>query len=98
MGANGAPRHRIAARALGLALLAAFAGGCAAAPIAADEATTVHRGGTLARTPSLADRAPSAAGVVQAMANAGIPVPRPVDTTAQECPAAGCEQSIGTDT
>ncbi len=28
----------------------------------------------------------------------GVAVPNPIDTTAQECPAAGCEQAIVTDT
>ncbi|GJF12985.1 hypothetical protein NGTWS0302_32670 [Mycolicibacterium cyprinidarum] len=40
----------------------------------------------------------SARGLVDALERAGFPVRNPVDTTAQECPAAGCLQSIVTDT
>jgi hypothetical protein len=98
MGISAARRRRRGARAVHLALLAAVAAGCAGAGATTDEATTPRADGPLTRTPSLADRTPSAAAVVQAMANAGIPVPRPVDTTALECPRAGCEQSIVTDT
>ncbi|ORB50127.1 hypothetical protein BST42_20470 [Mycolicibacterium rhodesiae] len=40
----------------------------------------------------------TAAGLVAALTADGVAVPNPIDTTAQECPAAGCEQSIVTDT
>jgi hypothetical protein len=40
----------------------------------------------------------TARGVVDALDRSGFAVPNPLDTTAQECPAAGCEQSIVTDT
>jgi hypothetical protein len=40
----------------------------------------------------------TARGLVDALASAGLAVPNPVDTTAQECPAARCDQSIVTDT
>lgn len=36
--------------------------------------------------------------MVNALADAGLAVPNAVDNTAQECPAAGCRQSIVTDT
>ncbi|BBZ28549.1 hypothetical protein MMAD_28440 [Mycolicibacterium madagascariense] len=36
--------------------------------------------------------------VVDALDRDGLAVPHPLDTTAQECPAAGCVQSIVTDT
>jgi hypothetical protein len=39
----------------------------------------------------------TAHGVVQALSQAGLPVSHPVDTTAQDCPSAGCEQSVNTD-
>lgn len=40
----------------------------------------------------------TAAGVVTALERDGEAVPNPIDTTAQECPTAGCDQSIVTDT
>lgn len=40
----------------------------------------------------------SARGVVDALSKTGFAVPKPVDTTAQECPDAGCDQSVVTDT
>ena len=40
----------------------------------------------------------SARGLVDALERAGFPVRNPMDTTAQECPTAGCLQSIVTDT
>ena len=40
----------------------------------------------------------SARGVVDALAKTGFAVPKPVDTTAQECPDAGCDQAVVTDT
>lgn len=36
--------------------------------------------------------------VLRALNRAGLPAPHPVDTTAQECGAAQCEQSVVTDT
>ncbi|MCV7221851.1 hypothetical protein [Mycolicibacterium elephantis] len=36
--------------------------------------------------------------VLRALNRAGLPAPNPVDTTAQECGAAQCEQSVVTDT
>lgn len=53
-------------------------------------ATTATRGGELG--------ALSARGVVNALVAAGFPAPNAVDTTAQECPASACEQSVVTDT
>ena len=53
-------------------------------------AATATRGGEL--------NALTARGVVDALNRTGFLAPNPVDTTAQECPAAGCEQSIVTDT
>lgn len=41
---------------------------------------------------------PTARGVVNALADAGLAVPNAVDNTAQECPTARCRQSIVTDT
>lgn len=40
----------------------------------------------------------TATGLVAALAGEGIAVPNPIDTTAQECPAAGCVQAVVTDT
>lgn len=40
----------------------------------------------------------TARGVVDALNRTGFTAPNPLDTTAQECPAAGCDQSIVTDT
>jgi len=40
----------------------------------------------------------TARGVVVALNEKGFPASNPVDTTAQECPEAGCDQSIVTDT
>src|SRR4051812_4885442 len=51
---------------------------------------TAMRGGELG--------ALTARGLVDALAEAGFAVPNPLDTTAQVCPAAGCDQSIVTDT
>ena len=42
--------------------------------------------------------APTARRIVDELATAGFEVPKPRDTTAQECPCAGCNQSIVTDT
>jgi hypothetical protein len=39
----------------------------------------------------------TAQGLVDELARAGFATPHPLDTTAQECPKAGCEQSILTD-
>ena len=51
---------------------------------------TAMRGGELG--------ALTARGLVDALEKTGFAVPNPLDTTAQECPAAGCDQSIVTDT
>ncbi|WP_142391436.1 hypothetical protein [Mycobacterium sp. ENV421] len=40
----------------------------------------------------------TAGGLVAALTADGVAVPNAIDTTAQECPAAGCEQAIVTDT
>ena len=40
----------------------------------------------------------TAASIVDSLARKGFEVPNQLDTTAQECPDAGCEQSIVTDT
>ena len=53
-------------------------------------AATATRGGELG--------ALTARGLVNALNATGFVAPNPVDTTAQECPAAGCDQSIVTDT
>jgi hypothetical protein len=55
-----------------------------------DLAATATRGGEL--------NALTARGVVNALNRTGFAAAKPVDTTAQECPAAGCDQSIVTDT
>ena len=60
----------------------------AAAPTSAG--ATAMRGGELG--------ALTARGLVDALDKTGFAVPNPLDTTAQECPAAGCNQSIVTDT
>jgi hypothetical protein len=51
---------------------------------------TAMRGGELG--------ALTARGLVDALDKTGFAVANPLDTTAQECPAAGCDQSIVTDT
>jgi hypothetical protein len=51
---------------------------------------TAMRGGELG--------ALTARGLVEALNETGFAVANPLDTTAQECPAAGCNQSIVTDT
>ena len=43
-------------------------------------------------------RAFSARGLVNALNIAGFSVPNPLNTTVQECPAIGCDQSVVTDT
>jgi hypothetical protein len=40
----------------------------------------------------------TAKGLVDALNQAGYAAPNPVNATAQDCPAAGCDQSIVTDT
>jgi hypothetical protein len=40
----------------------------------------------------------SARGLISALSSAGFPVPNALDTTVQDCSAAGCQQSITTDT
>lgn len=40
----------------------------------------------------------SARGLVNALNMAGFAAPNPLDTTVQECPAIGCDQSVVTDT
>lgn len=40
----------------------------------------------------------TAQGIVDQLTKLGFEAPNPVDTTAQECPAVGCDQSIVTDT
>ncbi len=42
--------------------------------------------------------APRAWDVVHALQRAGLAVPNALDTTEQECPAAGCDQAVVTDT
>jgi hypothetical protein len=58
----------------------------AGAPLAARP----HRGGEM--------QALTAAGIIDEIAKAGLPAPNALDTTAQDCPAIGCDQSIVTDT
>jgi hypothetical protein len=43
-------------------------------------------------------RALTALGVVHRLTGAGLSAPNPLDTTAHDCPAIGCDQSIVTDT
>lgn len=50
---------------------------------------TATRGGEM--------QAPTARGVVDELVKLGFETPNPQDTTAQDCPAAGCDQSIVTD-
>ncbi|CAN5510192.1 hypothetical protein BH09ACT8_BH09ACT8_16960 [soil metagenome] len=40
----------------------------------------------------------TAKGLVDALNQAGFPAPNPVNATTQDCPAAGCDQSVVTDT
>lgn len=40
----------------------------------------------------------TAAGLVAALVAQGVAEPNPIDTTAQECPTAGCQQALVTDT
>lgn len=67
---------------------------------AAIENTGAH--GTETAGPQIAARnqqshGTSAASVVTALGRLGAAPPRPVDTTAQECPSAGCTQAVVTD-
>lgn len=64
--------------------------GSSQAVVSSAGAATATRGGEL--------NALNARGVVNALNRTGFAAPNPVDTTAQECPAAGCDQSIVTDT
>ncbi len=41
---------------------------------------------------------PDASDIVHALQRAGLAVPNALDTTAQECPVAGCDQAVVTDT
>ena len=59
-------------------------------PGAPPRATAPTRGGEM--------QALTARGIVDELTRMGFAVPNPLDTTAQECPAAGCDQSIVTDT
>jgi hypothetical protein len=43
-------------------------------------------------------RALSARGLVNALNTAGFSAPNPLNTTVQECPVIGCDQSVVTDT
>ena len=40
----------------------------------------------------------TAKGLIDALNKAGLPAPNPVNATAQDCPNAGCDQSVVTDT
>lgn len=54
---------------------------------------------TEAPRPTTAGHEPlTAAALVDVLAAEGVAVPNPIDTTAQECPAAGCQQAVVTDT
>ena len=66
-----------------------------AAVVLATALTAVHQPPTSAAT----GREPlTAMGLVSALAAEGMAVPNPIDTTSQECPAAGCGQAVVTDT
>jgi len=41
---------------------------------------------------------PTAPAIVDQLMRAGLPVPNPLDATAQDCAVVGCAQSIVTDT
>jgi hypothetical protein len=81
---------------------ALFVGGCASripgypAPAVSSAAAPSPVAAGATRAGEL--NALTARGVVDALAGEGFAVPNPLDTTAQECPAAGCDQSIVTDT
>ncbi|TPG31885.1 hypothetical protein [Mycolicibacterium hodleri] len=66
------------------------------APASSQVAATSASAGTATRGGELG--ALTARGLVNALNDTGFAAPNPVDTTAQECPAAGCDQSIVTDT
>jgi hypothetical protein len=68
----------------------AYPGPATSAAGATSPAATAMRGGELG--------ALTARGLVDALNKRGFAVPNPLDTTALECPAAGCSQSIVTDT
>ena len=68
----------------------AYPGPATSAAAPASAGATAMRGGELG--------ALTARGLVDALDKTGFAVPNPLDTTAQECPSAGCNQSIVTDT
>jgi hypothetical protein len=63
-------------------------------------ATSAQAGASVAATATRAGELGSltAHGIVAALQSSGFAAPNPVDTTAQECPTAGCDQSVVTDT
>ena len=67
---------------------------------AADESPSpsAHGVAPLSASALAAAPAPHAWDVVHALQRAGLAVPNALETTAQECPAAGCDQAVVTDT
>lgn len=72
----------------------ALSGASTAASMRADPAAPPHDGDVRAGEM----HALSARSLVSALNTAGFAVPNPLDTTAQDCSADGCQQSIVTDT
>lgn len=61
-------------------------------------APSEHGGTPLRASAAPAGTAPHAWDIVHALERANLAVPNPLDTTAQECPAAECDQAVVTDT
>jgi hypothetical protein len=83
--------RRLQAGASGVAL-------CAFVITACSTVTPVSAGPVSSRTRAGQLRALTALGIVNELTRAGFSAPKPLDTTAQDCPTIGCDQSIVTDT
>lgn len=97
---SGSARHALAVAAvLGTAASAVACADPAATDPAVPETNSPGPGAPAATSPAGAGEPHhlDAKEVVAALASSGLQVPNPQDTTAQECPRAGCEQSMVTD-
>lgn len=97
--AGGGVRRAVLVVAVICSLLVA---GCSGSPTTLESSAPTTAPGTTQSDGELPTRqgelgALSAKGLVDALNREGLPAPNPTDTTARECPAAGCLQSIVTD-
>ena len=95
-------RRRSCVAGVSLLVAALLATGCSdhralTSTTAAQQSSTQAISDPLALTQQKAESMRAMA-VVQALARRGLLVPKPLDTTAQECPTVGCTQSVVTDT